>query len=149
MVSEAFPEAFERFENDVNVDKIKTFSQLELAFESWYNGGRIYDNFGRVIGYRKWRGTPKQETALEQEARSIGIPVGYVEYAVKRVRHARRVYTGKEFSRSYGSYDVWLQKEVRTTAYQRRIILAHEKYPNKTLSELRGHGKKEVMKKVK
>lgn len=148
MVSEAFPEAFERFEKDVNVDKIKTFSQLELAFESWYNGGRIYDNFGGVIGFRKWRGTPKQETALEQEARSIGIPIkARREYAVKRVRHARRVYTGKEFSRSYDSYAVWLDKRTRTTAYQQRIILYMQKHPDATLAQARGHSLKKVIKK--
>ena len=49
-----FPEAFKRFEEVVDVSKIKTFQQLKLAFQSWAG--------------RKWKETPKQMLALEREA---------------------------------------------------------------------------------
>jgi len=56
-----FPEAFERFEKRVYVDRIKTFDQLTLAFMRWAG--------------KHWRGTSKQVEALKVEARRIGIPV--------------------------------------------------------------------------
>ena len=56
-----FPEAFSRFEEVVDVNRIKSFRQLMLAFASW-------------AGW-KWRGTYMQKRALAVEARKLGIPV--------------------------------------------------------------------------
>lgn len=56
-----FPEAFERFERDVNVDKIETWKQLKLTFGSWAGD--------------KWVPTGKQLEALAVQARKLGIPV--------------------------------------------------------------------------
>jgi len=56
-----FPEAFSRFEEVVDVNRIDSFRQLRLAFASW-------------AGW-KWRGTYMQNRALAVEARKLGIPV--------------------------------------------------------------------------
>lgn len=56
-----FPEAFERFEEDVDVREIRSFRQLRLAFSFW-------------AGY-KWKETPRQIKALRVEARRVGVPV--------------------------------------------------------------------------
>jgi len=56
-----FPEAFSRFEEVVDVNRIDSFRQLRLAFASW-------------AGW-KWRGTYMQKRALAVEARKLGIPV--------------------------------------------------------------------------
>jgi hypothetical protein len=56
-----FPEAFERFEEVVNVRRIKNFGQLRLAFAMWAG--------------EKWIPSSRQLQALAEEARKIGIPV--------------------------------------------------------------------------
>jgi len=56
-----FPEAFSRFEEVVDVRRIRSFRQLMLAFASW-------------AGW-KWQGTYMQRRALAVEARKRGIPV--------------------------------------------------------------------------
>jgi hypothetical protein len=57
---DGFPEAFRRFEEDVDVKRFESFRQLELAFGRWAG--------------QKWLPTYKQKYALEREARRIGIP---------------------------------------------------------------------------
>jgi len=54
-----FPEAFSRFEQVVDVERIKNFRQLELAFGQWSG--------------HKWGPTTKQLTALAAEATRFGI----------------------------------------------------------------------------
>jgi hypothetical protein len=61
MTSEKFPEAFRRFEERVNTDKIETFRQLTLAFGSWAG--------------QKWVPTWRQTNALAVEAERLGIPI--------------------------------------------------------------------------
>jgi len=56
-----FPEAFSRFEEVVDVNRIDSFMQLRLAFASWAG--------------LKWRSTYMQNRALAVEARKRGIPV--------------------------------------------------------------------------
>jgi hypothetical protein len=56
-----FPEAFRRFEEVVDVRRIASFRQLELAFGSWAG--------------QKWHGTYAQREALAVEARKHGIPI--------------------------------------------------------------------------
>jgi hypothetical protein len=56
-----FPEAFSRFEEVVDVRRIKSFRQLRLAFASW-------------AGW-KWHDTYMQNSALAVEAQKRGIPV--------------------------------------------------------------------------
>lgn len=53
-----FPEAFRRFENDVIIGNLKSYHQLTLAFR-WWAGQR-------------WKGTSKQWSALNREARNLG-----------------------------------------------------------------------------
>jgi hypothetical protein len=79
-----FPEAFKRFEQVVDVSKIKTFQQLLSAFRLWAG--------------RKWVGSPLQVEALKEEAfkREIPqIPVTREEYEREKAeidRLYRRVY---------------------------------------------------------
>jgi hypothetical protein len=55
-----FPEAFRRFEEVVDIDRIQSFRQLKLAFASW-------------AGWH-WHGTYLQNKALAVEANRLGIP---------------------------------------------------------------------------
>lgn len=137
-----FPEAFERFEKDVNVNKIESFKQLELEFESWSG--------------KKWKGTSKQVRALEREARRLGIPltgVRKVSKALTSKEQQRLVLTQIEqeeqaewrkvkFSSNYSNFQQWQSKTARTTAYQRRIANYMQKHPNANLQQARGHAKK-------
>jgi hypothetical protein len=64
--SEKFQEAFERFEDVVDVDSIDSFGELRSAFSEW-------------AGY-KWKDTGLQLHALSDEARRLGLlprPVSY------------------------------------------------------------------------
>jgi len=54
-----FPEAFKRFEKRVDVNRIRSFDQLTMAFSHWAG--------------RQWRGTEKQVAALKIEAAKRGI----------------------------------------------------------------------------
>jgi predicted glycosyltransferase involved in capsule biosynthesis len=53
-----FPEAFERFERVVDVDRFRSYFELALAFQSWAG--------------QKWKGTRKQWEALDSEAENLG-----------------------------------------------------------------------------
>jgi hypothetical protein len=53
-----FPEAFERFESDVDVGRFRTYFELALAFQSWAS--------------RNWKGTTKQWDAFDREAENLG-----------------------------------------------------------------------------
>ena len=89
-----FPEAFKRFEEVVDVSKIKSFQQLLMAFKLWAG--------------RKWKDSPLQIEALKEEAfkREIPqIPVTHEEYLRKkaeidklyeRVYYCRRRYEYNE-----------------------------------------------------
>jgi len=58
-MTDKFPEAFNRFKEDVNVRNIKTWKQLQLAFGSWAG--------------KKWVPTGKQLDGLAIQARKLGI----------------------------------------------------------------------------
>ena len=52
-----------------------------------------------------------------------------------------------QFSKDYRTFEDWLKAHPEQTAYNLRIIRSHSKYPNASLSQLRGHtsnGKKPV-----
>lgn len=53
-----FPEAFKRFENDVDVGRFESYRQLTLAFRSWAG--------------QRWKATTKQLRALNAEAENLG-----------------------------------------------------------------------------
>jgi hypothetical protein len=53
-----FPEAFRRFENDVDVSRFESYHQLTLSFR-WWAGER-------------WKGTHRQWEALNREAENLG-----------------------------------------------------------------------------
>ena len=55
---DSFPEAFDRFENDVDIGRFTSYHQLTLAFH-WWAGER-------------WVGSRKQWEALNAEAENLG-----------------------------------------------------------------------------
>jgi len=85
-----FPEAFQRFEEVVDVSKIKSFKELLAAFKLWAG--------------RKWVDSPLQLAALKEEAFKREIPQipvdidewrrekAEVDSLYKRVYYARRRY---------------------------------------------------------
>jgi hypothetical protein len=56
-----FPEAFRRFEGDVDVGRFRSYNELTMAFR-WWAGER-------------WRGTGRQWAALNTEAENLGFNV--------------------------------------------------------------------------
>jgi len=58
---DSFPEAFERFESDVDIGQFESYHQLTLDFR-WWAGER-------------WRGTRRQWEALNIEAENLGFEV--------------------------------------------------------------------------
>ena len=138
-MTDKFPEAFRRFKEDVNIKKIKDWKQLELAFSSW--------------GGKKWIPTGKQLDGLAKEARKLGIETEEYRTREENIRRIfqtarekkvaieqqKEVQIEKGFSRSYFSFNVWMEKTNRTTAYQRRVINYIRTHPNATLEEARGH----------
>lgn len=56
-----FPEAFERFESDVDIEMLDSYMELLYAFQFWAG--------------ENWQGTPKQWTAFNVEAERLGFRV--------------------------------------------------------------------------
>ena len=56
-----FPEAFRRFENDVDISRFESYHQITTAFRWW--------------GGQRWKGTAKQWQALNKEAENLGFNV--------------------------------------------------------------------------
>ena len=56
-----FPEAFRRFESDVDIDRFDSYRELTLSFQ-WWSGP-------------KWIDTPRQWAALNREAEKLGFRV--------------------------------------------------------------------------
>jgi hypothetical protein len=138
-MTDKFPEAFERFSKDVLVKDITSWRQMEIAFSHWAG--------------RKWVPTRKQSNALAKEARKLGIETtGYrtreeqirtilkpkptIGQTTQQMREEKRE---NSFSKSYVSFNSWMEKTTRTTAYQRRIINYIRTHPNATLEQARGH----------
>jgi hypothetical protein len=134
-----FPEAFRRFEQQVNTRNIETFRQLTLAFERWAG--------------RNWIPTYKQLDALAREARKRGIPTedlsrkiptGAMFQTARETRIAifqQREAQQRRFSRKYLDLKHWQAKAktARTTRYQQRIINYMKHHPEASLAEARGH----------
>ena len=96
-----FPEAFRRFESVVNVNRIRSFYQLHLAFSSW-------------AGY-KWRGTSRQKYALAREAEERGfqVPLSYFRRPYKEVGwHIREFVSVDSFIRR--GKEVYVLRDVKT-----------------------------------
>jgi hypothetical protein len=72
-----FPEAFERFEMDVDVDEIRSFRELRMAFALWAG--------------EKWLDTGKQLHALSVEAQRLGLLPSPVLWRYETVRVRGRV----------------------------------------------------------
>ena len=71
-----FPEAFERFENDVDVGQFESYHQLTMAFR-WWAGER-------------WRGTHRQWEALNAEAENLGFePPDFIREELEERRVSR------------------------------------------------------------
>jgi hypothetical protein len=96
-----FPEAFDRFERDVDIDNIKTYPQLLRSFSYWAG--------------ENWKGTNKQLRALGVEAEKTGIkpilPKTYVIHGKRRVVY-RSASTGHFTTREGEEYRVLLVKDI-------------------------------------
>jgi hypothetical protein len=55
---DSFPEAFERFESDVDIGQFESYHQLTLAFRHWAG--------------ERWVGSSSQWDALNAEAENVG-----------------------------------------------------------------------------
>ncbi len=138
-MTDKFPEAFHRFTDVVSVKNIKSWKQLQLAFGSWAG--------------KKWIPTSKQLDGLAIQSRKLGIET--VDYCTrdeqvkaifqtakeKRIAIEQRKEAQREkgFSKSYSSFNLWMEKTTRTTSYQRRVISYIRTHPKATLAEARGH----------
>jgi hypothetical protein len=136
-----FPEAFERFEDRVDVDRFNSYMELTYAFRHWAG--------------QKWIGTSRQWKAFNVEAERLGFSVP--EFVRRELREAgasgsyvseeRRATTpntrvqNTQFSRKYGSYSAWQKNTEGKTSYQKRVSNYMRKHPNASLAEARGHGK--------
>lgn len=76
-----FPEAFERYEQQVDIRRIESYRQLTLTFR-WWAG-------------EKWKGTVKQWDALNREARRLGFEVP--RYYQERRALWHRSYTHEQY----------------------------------------------------
>jgi hypothetical protein len=83
-----FPEAFRRFEIDVDVDDIDSFGELRMAFSEWAG--------------ERWLDTGRQLHALSNEARRLGLlgraptyRVGYITIRGRRQEVFRDAVTGR------------------------------------------------------
>jgi hypothetical protein len=73
---DSFPEAFERFENDVDIGQFESYHQLTLAFRHWAG--------------EKWRGTRLQWDALNDEAENLGFePPDFIREELEDMRSSR------------------------------------------------------------
>ena len=153
MVSEKFAEAFDRFLETVNVEKMLSAKRLTdeqktavviTSFENWADG--------------RWIPTFKQTTNLEDAATMLidgrwlrgrqGRAIATMlqkqrEEALEQAKAVAEKPQGRsvrQFSRNYANFNVWKeQTTTRTTAYQRRIMLYMQKHPDATLEQARGH----------
>jgi len=131
-----FPEAFERAEQNV------PFSDAKGDWNKFKAMARSY--FGS-----KWKDTEKQNEALYREFLRYDwkapTPKKELEEALRYLE--KRAPSEKQpiearFSRAYATFDLWLEKATRTTAYQQRIISYVRLHPDSSLAEARGHSKK-------
>lgn len=79
-----FPEAFRRFESDVNVDKLKSYSELMYSFR-WWAG-------------EKWRDTARQWTAFNAEDERLGfdLPSFVREEVREQCRSGSHIYESRQ-----------------------------------------------------
>lgn len=77
---DSFPEAFERFEDDVDIGQFESYHQLTLAFRHWAG--------------EKWRGTRLQWEALNEEAENVGFePPDFIREELEENRAYSRRYS--------------------------------------------------------
>lgn len=68
-----FPDAFERFERDVDINNFESYRQLAIAFSYWAG--------------RRWRDSYLQNLALKREAERIGIKGEIPFYYKRRIQY--------------------------------------------------------------
>jgi hypothetical protein len=87
--SDEFPEAFDRFEEQVDISRTRSFDELLMQFQIWAG--------------RKWRETPRQLQALKIEARQRGIETPSARYPSRTYSrtysHLHRTYSQRTYSR--------------------------------------------------
>jgi len=98
-----FPEAFERFESDVDVRRLRSYSELLYSFQ-WWAG-------------EKWRATRRQWEAFNREAENLGFDVpSFVREEVLE-------------SRASGSYAYAHPQKV--VSYRREVVSVRGKSQNR------------------
>jgi len=131
-----FPEAFERFERVVDVDRIRSFDALRMQFSHWAG--------------RKWLDTPRQNEALQREwsrilreRAALQPPTPKEKELLKYMEKVTRAppQPPTKFSAKYKTMSEW-KTHPHKTDYARRIERALAKHPGATLKEARGHKKR-------
>ena len=112
-----FPEAFERFEEDVDVREIRSFRELRLAFSFWAG--------------RNWKDTPRQIKALRVEARRVGIPVRKPPRKVRVYRVYGMGFTAERLTR-YGK-PVTVYRDSATGRFVKRPPTLLRQSPNRQI----------------
>lgn len=141
-MTDKFPEALDRFTDDVSIKNIQNWEQLKLAFGHWAG--------------RKWLPTHRQLDGLAIEARKLGLETRHLtrEQEIQRIfwkatmqekAQQQKMQREKDFSTKYNTFSGWIQKETRTTRYQQRVINYIRNHPNATLAEARGHKRKRYL----
>jgi hypothetical protein len=98
-----FPEAFDRFERQVDVDRFRSYMELSYSFRSFAG--------------QKWAGTPKQWAAFNREAEKRGFPVP--DFIRREIRE----------SRGSGSYVSGRQQ--KTVTWKHEVVTVKGKSQNR------------------
>jgi len=98
-----FPEAFRRFESDVNVSRLRSYNELLSAFRWW-------------AGWR-WAGTAAQMAAFDDEAHRLG-------FEVERFFPTR-------WRRSYPSSSYGYETTQKAVSYRHEVINVNGKPQNR------------------
>jgi predicted glycosyltransferase involved in capsule biosynthesis len=93
---DSFPEAFERFEDDIDIGQFESYHQLTLAFRHWAG--------------EKWRGTRLQWEALNAEAENLGFePPDFIREEL-------------EESRAYSRHHSWRRETLNLRGKARMVF---------------------------
>lgn len=132
-----FPEAFERFERVVNVDRFESYPEMSYAF-AWWAGKRWVDSYlqnkaltveGRRLGYKDIE-LPKY---FHARARKEKWTKSYKQRAKKHVREVKKKYKGIGkvrinalgwyVSRGYSANKIQRKMKKRGLGIQRKKLL--------------------------
>lgn len=98
-----FPEAFDRFEEQVDVSRTRSFDELLTQFEIWAG--------------QRWKETPQQLQALKIEARRLGI-VPPPRYPQRTYSHLHRTYPSRTYPHRTYSHQVITRRGRQMIVYR-------------------------------